>query len=205
MFLISTRGRCLVAVVVIEWPPFSGRWCRSRPRSPGRPRGRRPARGHRPRRAPCRTASDCMTRAPRMAPGMVPIPPAREVTTDDCRGDHIELAQGAETADRGIETSDGHRSRDPDQDPHRHEGPDDGALGLDSGQDGGLGIAPNREDIATEAEPVGDEAHDQGDSDQDEHRIGDAERDLEPAFRPGDALLLGVRLEPGSRAGSSCW
>ena len=79
MSLISTRGCPVDRGSHVTGSPSSGRWCRWQLRSPGRPRETTSCSGA---PTPMRTMpdwSDCMTRAPRIAPGMVPIPPESDV------------------------------------------------------------------------------------------------------------------------------
>ena len=60
------------------------------------------------------------------------------------------------------------------QHAHDDEGPHDRAARVDAGQLGRLRVAADGVDVAPEAPTVGEDGHEHGHADHDEHRVGDA-------------------------------
>ena len=126
--------------------------------------------------------SDCMTTAPRTAPGIVPMPPANEVppmTAAAMTSSSCLRRRGR--VDRGVEAGRLDRGADGAQHAHQDERLHDRPAGVDAAELGRLGVAADGVDVAAEAAPRGDEGHHQGDADE---RSGPGRRCRVGIFRP---------------------
>ncbi len=111
---------------------------------------------------------------------------------DDRGCDRVELVELALRVSCGVEAGRRDRRGDGAEHAHQHEDLDGDPAGLDPRQFGCLRIAPERKDIAAEAQASGDECHDDADGDGDQHGDGDTVRDEQAAVRPGDAVGVGI-------------
>ena len=106
--------------------------------------------------------SDCMTTAPRMAPGIVPMPPGERRPADDGRRDHVQLVLDAEVRDGGVEAGRLDRRADRAEDAHQDERPHDRPAHVDTAELGGVGVAADREHVAAEPPPGREVGHRRG-------------------------------------------
>ena len=141
-----------------------------------------------------------MTSAPRTAPGIVPMPPAKDVAADDRRRDHVQLVALADVERRAVEP--GRRDRRGDRAEHAHEDVDleDRPAGVDAGQLGRVGVAAVRVDVPPEATSGGEPGHHERDADQQDDRPGEAGRDRAARLRGSGccspARTVGQALRP---------
>ena len=97
--------------------------------------------------------SDCMTTAPRTAPGIVPMPPANDVppmtaaamtySSSACPRPTVAAFR------RAVRTA----ALTAREDAHQRRTSHDRALGVDAGEVGRVGVAADREDVAAEPPP----------------------------------------------------
>ena len=111
--------------------------------------------------------SDCITTAPRIAPGIVPMPPANDVPPMTAAAITSSSFLDAQVRDGAVQTGRLDRRADRGQDAHQGEREHDRAADVDAAELGGLGVAADREDVTSEPPSVGEQGHHQRHADHD--------------------------------------
>ena len=107
---------------------------------------------------------------------------------DDRGCDDVKFVQRAKRVGRRVKACGGDRAGDPAKDAHEDEHLHDDPAGVDAAELGRLRIAAEREHVAAEARPVGDEGHDDRNAERDQNRDCDPERNEEASVRPGNIV-----------------
>ena len=105
--------------------------------------------------------SDCMTTAPRMAPGIVPMPPENEVPPMTAAAITSSSFWTPRLVTAALRRAVWIGGADRAQDAHQHERRHDRPADVDAAQLGRLGVAADGEHVAAEAAARRDERHDQ--------------------------------------------
>ena len=191
MLRISTSGRCVGWRAAVHG-------LRSLTGSAGgrRRRARRPATSTAPTTMFCSGVStpsstmpdcrDCITSAPSIAPGDRADAAGERRAADHRGGDHVELVEGAGGVGGGVEARGRDAGRDAAEHAHQAEDLHQHPAGRDAGQLGRLRVAADGEDVAAEAQALGQEGH----------------HERRPRWRsgPGTAMPCGITRPPSGQA-----